>query len=202
MSDGRPDPPQNIATAIAEISERASLLVHEEIELAKAEVTEKVTKLAVQQLKDDNTTAGKPNTIIRKKFDTYMLVADTLKPETDEAAVIEIISPVLKVGSYKWKGIYLATGKTINFSMKDEDFKNEVINQGTLFKNGTRIECVMESTRKMSEFGEVTVTGYAVHVVVRKLDGEASVEVAHAKPVKKKKEKEIQQLDLFGSLFG
>jgi len=47
MSDGRrADPPQNIATAIAEISERASLLVREEIELAKAEVTEKVTKLA------------------------------------------------------------------------------------------------------------------------------------------------------------
>jgi MFS family permease len=38
--------PQNIATAIADISERATLLVHEEIELAKAEVTEKVTKLA------------------------------------------------------------------------------------------------------------------------------------------------------------
>jgi MFS family permease len=46
VSAGRPDPPQNIATAIAEISERASLLVHEEIELAKAEVTEKITKLA------------------------------------------------------------------------------------------------------------------------------------------------------------
>jgi hypothetical protein len=40
------EPPQNIATAIADISERATLLVHEEIELAKAEVTEKVTKLA------------------------------------------------------------------------------------------------------------------------------------------------------------
>jgi uncharacterized membrane protein YqjE len=38
--------PQNIATAIAEISERATLLVHEEIELAKAEVTEKAAKLA------------------------------------------------------------------------------------------------------------------------------------------------------------
>ena len=36
---------QNIATAIAEVSERATLLVREEIELAKAEVTEKVTKL-------------------------------------------------------------------------------------------------------------------------------------------------------------
>jgi hypothetical protein len=40
------DPPQNIATAISDISERATLLVREEIELAKAEVTEKATKLA------------------------------------------------------------------------------------------------------------------------------------------------------------
>ena len=37
--------PQNIATAITEVSERATLLVREEIELAKAEVTEKVAKL-------------------------------------------------------------------------------------------------------------------------------------------------------------
>ena len=36
---------QNIAQAIQEISERVSVLVHEEIELAKAEMTEKVTKL-------------------------------------------------------------------------------------------------------------------------------------------------------------
>jgi Putative Actinobacterial Holin-X, holin superfamily III len=37
---------QNIATAIGEISERATLLVREEIELAKAEMSEKATKLA------------------------------------------------------------------------------------------------------------------------------------------------------------
>jgi uncharacterized membrane protein YqjE len=39
------EPPQNIATAIADVSERATLLIHEEIELAKAEVGEKVNKL-------------------------------------------------------------------------------------------------------------------------------------------------------------
>jgi uncharacterized membrane protein YqjE len=39
------DVPQNIATAIADISERATLLVREEIELAKAEVAEKASKL-------------------------------------------------------------------------------------------------------------------------------------------------------------
>jgi uncharacterized membrane protein YqjE len=37
--------PQNIAAAIAEVSDRATLLVREEIELAKAEVSEKATKL-------------------------------------------------------------------------------------------------------------------------------------------------------------
>lgn len=42
----RQDPPQNIATAITEVSERATQLVREEIELAKAEVSEKVGKLA------------------------------------------------------------------------------------------------------------------------------------------------------------
>src|SRR4051794_2641859 len=36
----------DIAQAIQEVSEKASLLIHEEIELAKAEMTEKVTKLA------------------------------------------------------------------------------------------------------------------------------------------------------------
>ncbi len=42
----RSEQPQNIATTITEVSERATLLVREEIELAKAEVTEKAMKLA------------------------------------------------------------------------------------------------------------------------------------------------------------
>jgi hypothetical protein len=42
----RGDVPKGIATAITEVSERATLLVREEIELAKAEIAEKATKLA------------------------------------------------------------------------------------------------------------------------------------------------------------
>ena len=42
---GQPDDGPQIAAAVQEISERASLLVREEIELAKAEIAEKVTKL-------------------------------------------------------------------------------------------------------------------------------------------------------------
>jgi hypothetical protein len=43
---GEPPPStQNIAVAVAEVSERASVLIREEIELAKAEVSEKAGKL-------------------------------------------------------------------------------------------------------------------------------------------------------------
>jgi uncharacterized membrane protein YqjE len=38
--------PQNIATAITDVSERVAVLVREEVELAKAEVAEKAAKLA------------------------------------------------------------------------------------------------------------------------------------------------------------
>ena len=41
--NGKPD---NLATAVTEVSERVSVLVREEIELAKAEVTEKISSLA------------------------------------------------------------------------------------------------------------------------------------------------------------
>ena len=42
----QPEPPTNLATAVAEVSERASKLVREEIELAKAELEVKATNLA------------------------------------------------------------------------------------------------------------------------------------------------------------
>jgi uncharacterized membrane protein YqjE len=49
MSVPPPEPgreaPHNIAAAITEVSERAQVLVREEIELAKTEVTEKATRL-------------------------------------------------------------------------------------------------------------------------------------------------------------
>jgi Putative Actinobacterial Holin-X, holin superfamily III len=45
-ADGARDSTQSIAAAIADVSERASLLVREEIELAKVEMAEKAGKLA------------------------------------------------------------------------------------------------------------------------------------------------------------
>jgi hypothetical protein len=42
---GKPSADKNLGEIVAEVSEKASLLVRQEVELAKAEVTDKVTKL-------------------------------------------------------------------------------------------------------------------------------------------------------------
>ena len=46
MPAERPDPGESLATAVTEVSEKLSVLVREEIELAKAEVTEKASSIA------------------------------------------------------------------------------------------------------------------------------------------------------------
>lgn len=57
-------------------------------------------------------------------FKKFILVSDDLEPAEIDYAVIEIISPVLKKGNYKWMGIY--NGEKISFNMKSNEFKTLV----------------------------------------------------------------------------
>jgi hypothetical protein len=54
---------------------------------------------------------------------------------------------------------------------------------------------------KLNEFGTEVVTGYSVTVVTKKLDDQEVMEMPQVRTVRKKKEPELKQLDLFGGLF-
>lgn len=133
----------------------------------------------------------------RKDFDRYILDSDELPTLTDDNASIEIISPVLKKGKYKWKGIYLKNGVVIEFAMKDKSYKEQIIREGISFKNGTRIDCKLEIYQKLDEFGEVKITGYSVINVMFTHDEVQSFENTSAKKRKSNKEIDYQQLSLF-----
>lgn len=62
--------------------------------------------------------------IERNQFKSFIIDGNK-DMEVVEDADIEIISPVLKEGKYKWRGIY--NGEKIDFSMGDSGFKNAVI---------------------------------------------------------------------------
>ncbi len=66
-------------------------------------------------------------TIARSAFNKFILISDDLEPIENDEVIIEIISPVLKKGKYKWTGIY--NGEKISFNMLSNEFK-------TLIQNG------------------------------------------------------------------
>ena len=128
----------------------------------------KVKKISTTILSNNNTKIEEPKFISRTDFDKFIIESDELGSEIDENATIEIISPVLKKGKYKWKGVYNKIGEAVDFYMKDKIFKQSVIAEGIEFKNGTFIECVLEKSIKMNEVGEIYTSAYSVLTVLKK----------------------------------
>ena len=110
-------------------------------------------------------------------------------------AKIEIISPVLKQGDYKWRGIY--NGDPISFTMSDSDFKQDVMLKKVSFQNGSTIECVLTVARKLNEVGEVVPVNYTVGTVIEKVDGETRFQTVQGKRYKFHKKEMASQGFLF-----
>lgn len=131
----------------------------------------------------------------RTKFSQFVLVSQALKPETVEDASIQLVSPVLREGNFKWKGIY--NKQAINFSMQDSIFRNQVLREPITFQHGTVLECVLDVHRKLNEVGEIEITGYAVKTVIRKLDETQSIETPQGREYKQAKRLKESQGDMF-----
>jgi hypothetical protein len=155
----------------------------------------KVSQIITKGL-DENYQEIIPEKIVKRKdFYKFILQTDELPVEIDEDAIIEIISPVLKTGNYKWKGLY--DNEPIPFYMKDKDFKNSIIRDGIKFKNGTIIECVLEKSRKIDNMGEIIISGYSVNTVVKKSDDSESFVTPQGEKYKKIKKEKKRQYKLF-----
>lgn len=155
----------------------------------------KVSQISTKGL-DENYEEIIPEKIVeRKDFYKFILQTDELPAEIDEEAIIEIISPVLKSGNYKWKGLY--DNEPISFYMKDKDFKTSIIRDGIKFKNGTIIECVIEKSRKIDNIGEIIISGYSVKTVMKKSDDSESFSTPQGEKYKRIKKEKQRQYKLF-----
>lgn len=130
------------------------------------------------------------------EFGLFVLASHSMKPITVEDAKIEIVSPVLREGNYRWKGIY--DGQTISFTMQDSAFRYLVLREEVTFQHGTFLECVLNIQRKLDEVGEVEITGYVVSTVIRKYDDRQAIETPQGRAYKHVKKQRESQSDLFG----
>jgi hypothetical protein len=157
----------------------------------------KVKKLSTTKLNENKQRIDEPSFVERKDFDKFILESDSLDTIPDDNATIEIISPVLKKGKYKWRGIYDKLGSVIEFSMKDKEFKENVVEEGIPFKNGTFIDCVLEIERKIDDLGNIFNSNFSVLTVLRQHDEITSFETPQGKRYKTQKEADKMQMKLF-----
>lgn len=110
----------------------------------KIEKYEKIEAVGFGKTIDDE------HLVNRVEFKNFIL-SDDKEIEIDDDANIELISPVLKDGKHKWRGIY--KGEKIDFSMGDSKFKNDVIDGRYDFGNGSFISCQLQITKTYDDFG-------------------------------------------------
>ncbi|MFT6908901.1 MAG: regulator of replication initiation timing [Oleiphilaceae bacterium] len=134
--------------------------------------------------------------IPRDNFFRFIISSDTLRAEVDENAMIEIISPVLKEGRFKWKGVYNET--VISFNMNDSEFKEDVLFDNVAFKHGTCIRCVLRKAREIDEVGDIKITGFNVKTVLEVVEGDAKQLTKQGIRYRHNKTLKDSQQDFFG----
>lgn len=119
---------------------------------------EKVQKIGFKDLEND-----KDEFVVERKYFKNFILEDNKETIEDNNATIEIISPILKEGKFKWKGLY--NGEKIDFSMGDYGFKKEIIEGKHTFSNGSFIECNLQITITYDEFGDEKRKAYSIKEV-------------------------------------
>lgn len=133
--------------------------------------------------------------VANSDFNKFIVTSNELKPLTIKSAQIEIVSPVLKEGKAKWKGIY--ENENISFTMDDSEFKSAVLSRQISFKNGSEIICVLDIYKKINELGEVVTSGYSVVIVLESIESGISKETPQGKKHKHTQKLQNAQNDLF-----
>jgi hypothetical protein len=132
--------------------------------------------------------------IVRNDFKNYILVSDKLEPITIENAVIEIITPVLKKGNYKWRGFY--NDDVVSFNMKSNEFKTLVQTGKIEFKNGSSIDCVLEIENELDNEGNKKITAYNILRVNNYFDNDKPIETPEGKLHRQKLEADENQFKM------
>lgn len=160
----------------------------------------KIQKVSYQIYDNENDDESNEIFINKSEFSKFILPSNDLEPIELEDQTIEIISPDLKGGKYKWKGIY--NKEIISFSMKSKEF-NRLIKQGRVeFKNGSSIKCDIDIERFLDEEGQEKIKSLNVIRVIEFFESDRPFETQEGKKKREQREVEKQQLKFdFGEDF-
>jgi|SaaInl0LU_22_DNA_1037365.scaffolds.fasta_scaffold19658_2 hypothetical protein len=140
---------------------------------------EKIEQVSTQRLNENLEPITNENIVARKDFDKFILHSVDIDPDFRESEKIEIVSPVLKKGNMKWKGIY--NEKPIRFYMRDEEFLTSVINKEISFSNGTSVKADIEFEQKMNDDGDIEIGTISISNITDVIEDSKIIETKRKK---------------------
>ena len=140
---------------------------------------EKIEQVSTQRLNENLESITNENIVARKDFDKFILHSVDIDPDFRESEKIEIVSPVLKKGNMKWKGIY--NEKPIRFYMRDEEFLTSVINKEISFSNGTSVKADIEFEQKMNDDGDIEIGTISISNITDVIEDSKIIETKRKK---------------------
>jgi len=127
----------------------------------------KVDYIEIQRFKNKSP-VGPPRKILRNSFQKFILKSDDLPNLELEKAIIDVISPAIKSGNFRWKGFY--DNEIINFEMNHSQFKTHVLRGNVHFSNTFSIKVDMTQIRKIDQDGNVKVTNTIINRVITTIE--------------------------------
>ncbi len=127
----------------------------------------KIESIEVQRIKGKSP-SGPPRNVPKKEFSKFILRTDDLPDTEKETHVIDVISPAIKSGRFKWKGFL--NNEIITFEMNDTRFNQHVMKGEAHFSNRFSIEVEMNQSRKIDKDGSIRITNTVVHQVIATIE--------------------------------
>jgi hypothetical protein len=159
---------------------------------------DKLTQIDTILTPDTTSLPQQKASVLKSDFQKFIILSNVIDTETIENASIEIISPVLKKGTYKWRGIF--NGEIIDFSMKDSIFKESIFRQEISFTSGITIIAILNRHRKVDDMGEIVIFKNEVTTVLSYNFEGTNFETTEGKEYKKKKLYDQMQTNMFDNI--
>ena len=154
-----------------------------------------ITQISLGAQNNNHQTIIPETFVLKNNFQSFIITSYDLEPEIIEGAVIEIISPVLKKGDYKWRGIF--NGESLSFNMKSNEFKTLEQTGSIEFTNGSSIRCLLRINKRIDSNGEEKITEYDILRVDEYFKSTQPIETPEGKKYRQTKEAEKLQGKLF-----
>ena len=154
----------------------------------------KINQISIIIENDANHPIVDEQVVNRPNFKDFILISDDLEPVEIDNAIIEIISPVLKKGNFRWIGIL--DGEQVIFNMKSNEFKTLVQTGKIEFKNGSSINCLLTIRKKIDNEGNEKIVGYDILRVNHYFENDKPIETPEGKHYRQKQEADKLQIKM------